>query len=99
DLAAAAAGWDLVVSNPPYVTPEGWETLQTEIREWEPRAALVGAGLHERLACIAKTRYLVLEMHECQARDVARALESLGYTDVRVTPDLAGKPRVVEGRR
>ncbi|MFL5952005.1 MAG: peptide chain release factor N(5)-glutamine methyltransferase [Gaiellaceae bacterium] len=95
----AAAGWDLVVSNPPYVTPGEWETLQPEIRDWEPRSALVGTGLHEQLARIAKTRQLVLETHECQARDVARVLESLGYTHVRVTPDLAGKPRVVEGRR
>jgi release factor glutamine methyltransferase len=99
DLDTAAEGWDLVVSNPPYVTPEEWETLQPEIREWEPRGALVGVGLHEELARIAETRLLVLETHECQSRDVAATLESLGYTDVTVTPDLAGEPRVVEGRR
>jgi release factor glutamine methyltransferase len=99
DLDTAAEGWDLVVSNPPYVTPEEWETLQPEIREWEPRGALVGVGLHEELARIAETRLLVLETHECQAHDVAARLVSLGYTDVTVTPDLAGKSRVVEGRR
>jgi release factor glutamine methyltransferase len=99
DFDVAAEGWDLVVSNLPYVTPEEWHTLQPEIREWEPREALVGVGLHEQLARIARTRFLVLESHECQARDVAATLTSLGYTDVRVTPDLAGKPRVVEGRR
>lgn len=98
-LDVAAAGWDLVVSNPPYVTPAEWDTLQPEIREWEPREALVGVGLHEELARVAQARFLVIESHECQARDVAATLTSLGYTDVRVTPDLAGKPRVVEGRR
>ena len=95
----AAEGWDLVVSNPPYVTPEEWDALQPEIRDWEPREALVGVGLDSELAGVARTRFLVLESHECQARDVAETLTSLGYTDVRVTPDLAGKPRVVEGRR
>jgi release factor glutamine methyltransferase len=95
----AAAGWDLVVSNPPYVTPDEWDVLQPEIREWEPREALVGVGLHEELARVAQTRFLVLESHECQAGDVAATLTSLAYTDVRVTPDLAGKPRVVEGSR
>jgi Methylase of polypeptide chain release factors len=95
----AAEGWDLVVSNPPYVLPGEWDTLQPEIREWEPRDALVGVGLHEELARLSQTRLLVLETHECQAPDMARTLESHGYTDVRVTPDLAGKPRVVEGRR
>ena len=95
----AADGWDLVVANPPYVTPEEWDGLQPEIREWEPRDALVGVGLHEQLARIAETRLLVLEVHECQAEDVAATLTSLGYVDVKVTDDLAGKPRVVEGRR
>jgi release factor glutamine methyltransferase len=99
DLDVAAEGWDLVVSNPPYVTPDEWDTLQPEIREWEPRSALVGVGLHVRLARLARTSFLVLETHECQTDDVAAVLRSLGYTDVRVTPDLAGKPRVVEGRR
>ena len=95
----AAEGWDLVVSNPPYVAPDEWDVLQPEIREWEPRSALVGVGLHEELARIAKTHLLVLEVGECQADGVSTALTSLGYTDVRVTPDLAGIPRVVEGRR
>src|SRR5204862_3296925 len=95
----AAEGWDLVVCNPPYVTPEEWETLQPEIREWEPRGALVGVGLHEQLARVAKTRFLVLEVGACQAHGVSETLTSLGYVDVRVTPDLAGVLRVVEGRR
>ena len=96
---AAAEGWDLVVSNPPYVLPEEWDSLQPEIREWEPREALVGVGLHEQIARRARTRGLVLEVGGCQAPDVAQTLTSLGYTDVAVTRDLAGEPRVVEGRR
>jgi release factor glutamine methyltransferase len=95
----AAEGWDLVVSNPPYVLPDEWDTLQPEIRDWEPREALVGVGLHEQIARLARARFLVLETHECQAQDVAETLASLGYMDVTVTADLAGKPRVVEGRR
>jgi release factor glutamine methyltransferase len=95
----AGEGWDLVVSNPPYVTPDEWDTLQPEITHWEPRDALVGAGLHEQIARAARTRLLVFEAHECQAHDVAGMLASLGYVDVAVTPDHAGKPRVVEGRR
>jgi release factor glutamine methyltransferase len=95
----AGEGWDLVVSNPPYVLPEEWDSLQPEIREWEPREALVGVGQHDEIARRAYTRALVFEVGECQADDVAEMLTSLGYTDVRVTADLARKPRVVEGRR
>jgi release factor glutamine methyltransferase len=95
-IEAAAEGWDLVVSNPPYV--ESLDGLQPELR-YEPEEALVGAGLHERLAAAADTRLLVLEVGAGQARHVARTLEALGYGGVRVTPDLAGVERVVEGRR
>jgi release factor glutamine methyltransferase len=98
-IEVAAEGWDLVVSNPPYVTPAEWETLQPEIREWEPRAALVGEGLHEEIARRADTRLLALEVGDGQAENVAGVLRSLGYADVTITRDLAGKERVVEGTR
>ncbi len=95
----AREGWDLVVSNPPYVSPEEWDALQPEIREWEPREALVGVGLHEEIARSAQTRWLVLEVGDGQAQHVADALVSREYGDVAITPDLSGTPRVVEGRR
>jgi release factor glutamine methyltransferase len=98
-LDAAAAGWDLVVSNPPYVRPDEWNGLQPEIRDWEPREALVGVGLHEQIARIADTRRLVFEVGDGQARAVAGALRANGYTDVTITPDLTGIDRVVDGRR
>jgi release factor glutamine methyltransferase len=98
-IIAAAQGWDLVVSNPPYVAPGDWESLQPEIRDWEPRVALVGQGLHEEIAARARTRWLVLEVGDGQAQGVAETLASTGYTDAKVTPDLSGTERVVEARR
>ena len=95
----AAEGWDLVVSNPPYVAPEELEALQPEIRDWEPRGALVGEGFQQELARAARTELLVLEVAPRQAAAVARELRELAYDDVFITPDLAGKERVVEGRR
>ena len=95
-LEAAQGGWDLVVSNPPYV--DTLEGLQPELR-YEPEAALVGSGLHERLAEGARTRALVLEVGWGQADRVASALESFAYRNVRITPDLSGIARVVEGER
>jgi release factor glutamine methyltransferase len=99
DLEVAAEGWDLVVSNPPYVPAGEWESLQPEIRDWEPRAALVGEGLHEEIARLASTRLLVFEVGDGQADHVADALASLGYADITITPDLTEEDRVVEGRR
>ena len=99
DLEAAAEGWDLVVSNPPYVAADEWESLQPEIRDWEPRNALVGEGIHEEIARLASTRLLVFEVGDGQADHIADALASLGYADITITPDLAEVDRVVEGRR
>jgi len=99
DVDVAGEGWDLVVSNPPYVGADEWDALQPEIREWEPRLALVGAGFHERVAKEARTRWLVLEVGDGQAGGVAVTLADAGYADVRITRDLAGIERVVEGRR
>jgi release factor glutamine methyltransferase len=98
-IEVAAEGWDLVVSNPPYVAPGEWESLQPEIRDWEPRTALLGEGVHEEIAARARTRWLVLEVGDGQAQHVARTLSSQGYVDVNITLDLTGMERVVEGRR
>jgi release factor glutamine methyltransferase len=92
----AAAGWDLVVSNPPYV--ESLDGLQPELRH-EPPAALVGDGFHERIARVAQTRFLVLEVGDGQAHAVAGVLREAGYHDVAITRDLAGIERVVDGAR
>jgi release factor glutamine methyltransferase len=95
-LEAAHDGWDLVVSNPPYV--ETLDGLQPELR-FEPEMALVGSGLHERLAEGARTRALVLEVGAGQAERVAATLEALAYRNIRITADLSGIARVVEGER
>jgi release factor glutamine methyltransferase len=95
-LDAAHDGWDLVVSNPPYV--DTLEGLQPELR-YEPEVALVGSGLHARIAETARTRALVLEVGDGQADAVAAALEGRAYRNVRITADLSGVPRVVEGER
>jgi release factor glutamine methyltransferase len=96
---AAEGEWELVVSNPPYVSPVEYATLEPEIREWEPRDALVGEGLHGRLAGHVRGGWLALETGDGQAAGVATALEELGFVAIRISRDLDGRERVVEGRR
>lgn len=102
DLLAGLAGpFDLVVSNPPYVLAGELVALEPEVREWEPRLALVDEGQTERLAAGARDvldGWLVLEVHESRASDVRSSLENLGYTDLTTSDDLAGRQRVLEGR-
>jgi release factor glutamine methyltransferase len=96
---AASEGWDLVVSNPPYVRPDEIDHLQPEVRDWEPRMATVGTGLHRQIAYCTHATWLVLEVGDGQAPAVASMLRELAYDRVRITPDLGGTERVVEGSR
>ena len=95
--------FDLVVSNPPYVRPAELDSLEPEVRDWEPREALVDRGQTESLARAARAILrpgapLVLEVHEEHGRDITQLMYALGYHDVRITRDLADRDRVAEGR-
>lgn len=104
DLRGGLAGsYDLVVSNPPYVTAEELETLEPEVRDWEPRLATVGVEHTARIAVEAATvlvpgGWLVLEVADGRGEEVATVLRETGYTDATASPDMTGRDRVVEGR-
>jgi release factor glutamine methyltransferase len=95
--------FDLVVSNPPYVEPDELPTLQPEVRHWEPHVALIASGATEKLALAAREAlrpggWLVLETAGGAGDRVERLLSDFGFSDVTITPDLAGRDRVAEGR-
>lgn len=98
---------DVIVANPPYVPDGRWDELPAEVKSFEPREAVCGGEdgldvvmriLESAPRWLAVGGWLVLELDETQAPRVARLLAVIGYTDVLVTDDLAGRPRVVEGR-
>ena len=95
--------YDLVVSNPPYVSAAEIATLEPEVRDWEPRIATVGEEHTELTARAAREvlepgGWLVLEIAATAGAEAARLLRGLGYEEVTVGPDLAGRDRVLEGR-
>ena len=104
ELFAGVVGpFDLVVSNPPYVEEDELAELEPEVARYEPRAALVETGatqeiVEQALDRLAAGAPLVLETADGRARDVAALLEELGYEEVSVGLDLAGRERVVDGR-
>jgi release factor glutamine methyltransferase len=98
----------LVVSNPPYVAEAELAGLDPEVRDWEPRGAIVagatGLEVIERIAAEARIALdpggaLVLEIGAGQAGAVAALLEGAGLADVGCQRDHAGIERIVWGRR
>jgi release factor glutamine methyltransferase len=99
--------FDLIVSNPPYIPTADLETLQPEVREYEPRSALDGGPnglLFYRLIVPAATEHLnpggwlLFEVGIGQAGDVTAILAQHGFTEFFTARDPGGIERVVGGR-
>lgn len=100
----ASTSVDLVVSNPPYV-PEA-ESLQREVRDHEPHVALFGGpdGLDVYRRLIAEAAR-VLRPGGALAMEIAfnaeaavREMLAADWSEVQLTRDLAGLPRVISAR-
>jgi len=94
---------DLIVSNPPYVAAAEWACLAPEVRDHEPRQALVpgSTGLETIRRLIRGSRrflksggILLLEFGDGQADEV-RGLLDARWARPEIFPDLSGRPRVL----
>jgi release factor glutamine methyltransferase len=97
--------FDFVVSNPPYVGESEEDTVQLEVRKFEPRGAVfagpTGLEVIEKLIPQAREAlklggWLVMEISGAIAERVVALLS--GWNEVQVTNDLQGIPRVVSAR-
>ena len=99
---------DVVVSNPPYVMAAEADALPDEVKMHEPAVALFacrdGLDVIKRVAAEAREwlregGWLVLEIGAGQGSQAFALVEGLGYFQVSVRRDLAGRERIVEARR
>ena len=99
--------FDFVVSNPPYVSQSEFDALSEEIRNYEPREALVagpeGTEAITRLVAQAKQRLqpggeLLVEFSPMISQSVVLQLESQGWAEIRIEQDLAKLARIVRAR-
>lgn len=97
-----------VVSNPPYIPEADWRVLEPEVRDHEPKGALVGGvdGLapYRELPALVwpfliPDGLFAVELGQGQAPAVSELFRMAGYRDVQALPDLAGIERVVLGRK
>lgn len=100
--------FDLVISNPPYISSGAISTLEEEVRAHDPVLALDGGadGLEAYRALaralpdvLTQGGLAVVELGAGQADDVTAIFEAAGLAVPRVVPDLSGVPRALVAQR
>lgn len=101
-------GFDLVVSNPPYITRDDMEILSPDVREYDPRVALTdegdGLGAYRILSQVAfslvkPAGFVIFEIGQGQEDDVACLLVEAGFVGVEYREDLGGIVRCVAAKK
>lgn len=101
--------FDYIISNPPYIPPSQQHLMPDHVLSYEPRLALfapendllifyreIGLFAHRKLAPQGQ---LFFETNEYHASQVVALLQDIGFTQLELRQDLAGKDRMVRGRR
>ena len=99
--------FDLVISNPPYIPQDIYEKLPKEVKNFEPKIALLGGedGLKHIREIIQKAPiflkekgWLILENHFDQGEKVKKILIKNKFTSIEIVKDLSGIGRFTIGR-
>ena len=103
-----ADGFDLVMSNPPYITRDEMETLSPEVQKFDPRIALTDEGdglaayrvLSQVAFDLAKPGgFVIFEIGRGQEKDVGQLLVEAGFVGVEYREDLGGIVRCVAAKK
>lgn len=97
--------YDLIVSNPPYISAAEFNSLEKNVIDFEPHSALFAPAddalhFYRRIAAFARTHLnnngsLWLELNPLFADETADIFRHAGMKDVRIYPDLTGKDRFI----
>jgi release factor glutamine methyltransferase len=108
DQAEREAGFDLVMSNPPYITAAEMETLSAEVQKFDPRRALTdegdGLAAYRVLSKVAfeltkPGGFVIFEIGRGQEKDVGQLLVEAGFVGVEYREDLGGIVRCVAAKK
>lgn len=101
--------WDIIVSNPPYITPAEKEMMSKNVLDYEPHAALFVPQekpllFYGRIAgiarnCLKENGKLYFETSAFHGEAAAEMLKEKGFGDVRLFRDISGRDRMIEAGR
>jgi release factor glutamine methyltransferase len=105
-LPAGQACYDLIVSNPPYISPDEQDLTDAELRYEPPNALYSGDDGLDAIRTIIKgapvhlneNGWLLLEHGFTQTENIAVLFSEAGFSDIQSYHDLAGLSRMTEGR-
>ncbi len=98
--------FDVIVSNPPYVSEKDFETLEPELKVYEPRFALTDSGdgitFYNKIILSSKILLnnggkLYFEIGKDQQQRIFILIEAAGFTNIKITKDYAGIERIICG--
>jgi release factor glutamine methyltransferase len=100
---------DFIVSNPPYISESEWNELEPEVKEHEPRQALVGGEdgfyfyrkiIRDAADWLRPGGYLIIEIGETQASTIIKLMQNeSNYCEIEPIKDLQGKERIISAMR
>ena len=98
---------DLAISNPPYIPRDTYEKLPKEVKNFEPKVALLGGEdglkhireiIHKAPLFLKENGWLILENHFDQSEKVKQLLIKNKFTSIEIVKDLSGIGRFTIGR-
>jgi release factor glutamine methyltransferase len=98
--------FDLIVSNPPYVSENDYETLEPELKMYEPKIALTdnsnGISFYKKIIEVSdkilkKPGKLFFELGMGQSLQVKTLFEQKGFSNINISKDYSGTDRIISG--
>ncbi len=104
-----AEKFDIIVSNPPYITRKEQDLMHKNVLDFEPHQALFVENsepliFYKAICAYAKNNlqkngYLYFEINEAYGKEVVSLMENFDFKHITLYKDLAGKDRMVVGKR
>ena len=102
-----SGSFDIIVSNPPYISSKEYAQLSAEVLKYDPKISLTLGGdgleayreiLSQALEKLSKNGHIFLEIGYTQANAVGHLFKEAGFQQIKVHKDLGSRDRVISAK-